>query len=97
MTEFHLTVSTPNGHAARLNAIRLTLRGALGDMAILADHAPIMTAILPGECRITASDGNERIGRTESGILSVWKNQVTLLTERFAWQEGSSNADPFTL
>ena len=96
MTEFHLTVSTPNGHAARLSAIRLTLRGALGDMAILADHAPIMTAILPGECHITAVDGNVRIGRTESGILSVWKNKVTLLTERFSWQEEASDTDPFT-
>ena len=65
----------------------LTLRGAAGDLAILAGHAPFVTTVVPCDCKIELEDESERTAHLEGGLLSVSSEGVTLLSSSFRWKE----------
>ena len=88
MNAFSLTVSTPDGSLFRGDAAGLYLRGACGDLAILAGHAPFMTPVKAGICKIVLPSGEEKKGRTEGGMLCVAAEGVTLLSGTFRFVEG---------
>ncbi len=85
MNTFLLTVSTPDGNLMNEQAISICLRGTEGELAVLANHIPFVTAVLPCECRITLIDGREKVAHTDGGLLSVSKTGVTLLSSSFTW------------
>ena len=62
------------------------LRGANGDLAVLAGHTPFMTSVQKGECKVTFNDNDERLANIDGGILSVDKEKVTLLSGSFNWK-----------
>ena len=86
MNTFKLTVSSPDGDIFSGEIVNLSLRGAMGDLAVMAGHIPFITSVVPGECRIEFEDGEERIGTTEGGILTVGSDKVTLLAGSFKWK-----------
>jgi len=45
MNTFKLTVSTPDGNAFSGYAQALFVRGSEGDLAVLANHAPLVTSV----------------------------------------------------
>ena len=45
MNEYHLTVSTPSGTVFDGDAVFLSLRGAGGDLAVMAGHIPFVTTV----------------------------------------------------
>ena len=92
MNTFRLIVSSPDGSLYDGQAEMLALRGAGGDLAILAGHAAFVTAVQPGRCRIICPDGSERAGTTDGGILTVADNQATLLTSSFVWEPGAASS-----
>ena len=79
MSTYRLKISTPDGLRFDGEAERLVVRGALGDLAILAGHVPMMTTIRSGECRVVAEDGQVTSGKTGGGILTVGKEKVIAL------------------
>ena len=79
MSTYRLKISTPDGLRFDGEAERLVVRGALGDLAILAGHVPMMTTIRSGECRVLAEDGQVTAGKTGGGILTVGKEKVIAL------------------
>ena len=83
MKTFPLTVSTPDGNLFQGQIDALFLRGAEGDLAVLAGHIPFVTTVQRGECRIDMPDGSERRGKTDGGILSVTADGTTLLAGSF--------------
>ena len=85
MNTFHLTISTPDGNLFDGAAAALFLRGAEGDLAILAGHIPFVTTVQVGNCRVELEDGSEKSGHTDGGILSVSHEGVTLLSGTFHW------------
>ncbi len=86
MKTFKLTVSSPDGDIFSGEIVNLSLRGAMGDLAVMAGHIPFITSVVPGECKIEFEDGEERIGSTEGGILTVGNDGcVTLLAGSFRW------------
>jgi len=92
MNTYTLTVATPEGNRFHGEVAGLYLRGAEGDLAVLAGHIPFITAVQPGECRIQlpvddAGDGEMRTGRTEGGLLTVDGDAVTLLSGSFHWMD----------
>ena len=87
MNTFKLTVSSPDGDLFSGEIVNLSLRGAMGDLAIMAGHIPFITSVVPGECKIEFEDGEEKIGTTEGGILTVTKEKVILLAGSFRWKE----------
>lgn len=79
MNTFDLTVSTPDGNAFSGECYRIILRGAGGDLAVMANHTPFITSVKTGKVRITTADGDEKTLFTEGGLLTVAENRVTLL------------------
>jgi F-type H+-transporting ATPase subunit epsilon len=82
---FRLMISSPDGYFFQGDAAMLTLRGAEGDLAILAHHIPFVTSIRAGSCKIVLPDGTERSGTLDGGLLTVADNTATVLTSSFAW------------
>lgn len=79
MHTFKLQISSPSGDAFFGDAVMLALRGAEGDLAILADHAPFITSVQPGELHVDLPDEAQLHFKTAGGLLTVTKEQVTLL------------------
>ncbi len=85
MHEYLLIISSPDGELFRGEVTALFVRGADGDLAVLAGHAPFATMVKPCECRIVKADGEEISGKTDGGILTVSKDKVIFLTGSFKW------------
>ena len=85
MNTFNLTVSTPDGIAFTGDAGALFVRGSEGDLAILANHAPLVTAIQQCECRILPDEESGEIkADVKGGLLYVADGgETTLLTTSF--------------
>ena len=85
MKNYHLIISTPDGNVFDGNALMLTVRGSEGDLAILADHVPFITAVKECEGSIIFEDNTEKQIKIGGGILTVNKNVTTLLTSDFTY------------
>lgn len=83
MKTFHLTVSSPDGNKFDDDIVFLSLRGADGDLAVLAGHIPFVTSVKPCRCRIEYDDGREVFAEVEGGLLSVTKTGTTLISGSF--------------
>lgn len=84
---FALTVSSPEGTLFSGRALMLILRGASGDLAVMAGHTPFVTTVVPCTCKIELEDESERFAKIEGGLLSVSADGVTLLSSSFSWVE----------
>lgn len=87
MREFKLTVSSPNGNVFEGEAVMLTVRGADGELAVMAGHVPLVTPVLACDCKIELQDGTERFGHTDGGVLTVGTDSVTLLSGSFKFKD----------
>ena len=87
MNTYNLIISTPDGTVFSDEAVFLSLRGANGDLAIMAGHIPFITAVNPCECKLELPDGTERKGKTDGGLLTVDAEKVTLLSGSFTWND----------
>jgi F-type H+-transporting ATPase subunit epsilon len=66
------------------DATTVVARTTEGDVGILANHAPIMSLMVPGVVEVR-SDGGETVrAAVDSGFLSVAANRVSILTEQAA-------------
>ncbi len=79
MTAFHLRVLSPDGPAFDGEVLSLSLRGADGDLAVLAGHIPFVTSVRPCDCRLLLPDETEKVISVAGGLLTVGKDAVTLL------------------
>ena len=87
MKAFLLKISSPDGAVFEGNVQKFIVRGTEGDLAVMADHIPFVTAIKPGKCKIELEDGTVKTGSAESGLLTVSKDRTTLLSGTFSWEE----------
>ncbi len=79
MKDYHLTVMSPDGEVFSGDVVELSLRGAMGDLAVFAGHIPFITTVKPGKCTVIMADETELSGDIDSGILDVGKDEVRLL------------------
>jgi F-type H+-transporting ATPase subunit epsilon len=56
-------------------------RTVAGDIGILANHAPILSVIVPGTVEIRTPDGGYNVFAVDTGFISVAKNHVSILAE----------------
>jgi F-type H+-transporting ATPase subunit epsilon len=82
MRTFPLKISSPEGDLFCGDAVKLSVRGTEGDLAVMAGHIPFITVIKPCTYKITMADGKEKTGHTEGGILTVSKEKTTYLSGR---------------
>ncbi len=52
-----------------------------GEIGIMADHEPVMAALVQGVVSVDTPQGRTSVD-VESGFLQVLANQVTLITDR---------------
>lgn len=85
MNTLELVVSTPEGNMFQGEITKIFLRGAAGDLAVMANHIPFITSVKPCECRIELSDGTRKTLDLSGGLLSVGENKVTLMSGGAKW------------
>ncbi len=86
-TPFHVDVVTPEAVIWSGDATLLTARTTEGDIGVLANHQPTMAALATGAVTIHHDDGVTSAG-IHGGFLQIYRNQVTLLTDRAELTEG---------
>ena len=87
MSSFRLVIASPDGRAFDGEAACISVRGTEGELAVMAGHVPFMTAVRECDCVVELEDGTTRIGHTEGGLLTVSKEETTLLSGSFRWTE----------
>ncbi len=83
MNTFKLTVSTPDGHKFCGDAVKLDVRGVMGDLAVMAGHIPFVTSLVKCPCAIELPDGTKKTATCDGGLLSVDTKSVTLVAGSF--------------
>ena len=83
MKQFKLIISTPEGNKLEKDITMLSLRGAEGSLAVMANHIPFITTTKEGEIKIIDAEGNEMLANASSGMLTVTKESTTLLCGTF--------------
>ena len=78
-TPYPVELITPEGIAFSGDAERLVVPGAAGELGILANHAPLISLLEPGETRLTDADGTVRRYATDDGFVQVRKNHALVL------------------
>lgn len=87
MKSYTLKITTPAGVLFEGDAVQLSVRALDGELAVMAGHIPMITALKKGECRVYLEDGTIKKADCESGLLSVKREGVSLLSSTFEWKE----------
>ena len=85
MKTFLLKISSPEGDLFHGEAVKLVVRGVEGELAVLAGHIPFVTPVKACTCKLELADGEERLGTTDGGLLTVSGEMVVLLSGSFTW------------
>ena len=62
-------------------AENVTCTGSLGELGIIAGHAPLLTQLRPGPVTVIHQGGEEEIFYVSGGMLEVQPNLVTVLAD----------------
>jgi F-type H+-transporting ATPase subunit epsilon len=78
---FEVEVLTPEGEVFEGEVRQVSTRTAVGEIGILANHAPLLAALRPTELRLHVSDSETRRYAQAHGWLQVFGNRVRMLVE----------------
>ena len=87
MNTYKLTVSSPDGTVFQDEVFELSLRGASGDLAVLAGHIPFTTSVMNAPCAVWLDESTKKTATTDGGLLNVGAESVTLLSGSFKFDE----------
>ena len=74
-----LTIVTPEKVFYEHEVLSLVAPGSEGYLGVLTDHAPLITALVPGKLTVKDDKEQELTLATAGGFLEVFKNHVTVL------------------
>src|SRR3954453_12789858 len=74
-------VLTPEGEVWSGEARQVSTRTEVGEIGILANHAPLLAALAPTELRLHVSDSETKRYAQAHGWLQVFGNHAKLLVE----------------
>ena len=74
-------VLTPEGEVFSGEVRQVSTRTAVGEIGILANHAPLLAALKPAELRLHLSDSETKTYAQAHGWLQVFGNHARLLIE----------------
>lgn len=77
----HLDIVSAEEHIFSGLVEMVVVTGASGELGILPRHAPLLTAIKPGQIRITRQRGVEEVFYVSGGILEVQPDKITILAD----------------
>jgi F-type H+-transporting ATPase subunit epsilon len=78
---FEVEVLTPEGEVFSGEVRQVSTRTAVGEIGILANHAPLLAALKPAELRLHVSDSETKTFAQAHGWLQVFGNHARLLIE----------------
>jgi F-type H+-transporting ATPase subunit epsilon len=78
---FEVEVLTPEGEVFDGEVRQVSTRTAVGEVGILANHAPLLAALRPAELRLHISDSETKRYAQAHGWLQVFGNRARLLVE----------------
>jgi F-type H+-transporting ATPase subunit epsilon len=78
---FHLSIVSPEAIVWSGEAEMLVARTTEGEIGILADHEPTMAALATGSAQIHTGGAVITLA-VHGGFLQIFRNEVTLLTDR---------------
>jgi F-type H+-transporting ATPase subunit epsilon len=74
-------VLTPEGEVFEGEVLQVSTRTEVGEIGILANHAPLLAALRPTELRLHVSDSETRRYAQAHGWLQMFGNRARLLVE----------------
>jgi F-type H+-transporting ATPase subunit epsilon len=74
-------VLTPEGEVWSGEARQVSTRSEVGELGILANHAPLLAALRPTELRLHVSDSETKSWAQAHGWLQIYGNRARLLVE----------------
>jgi F-type H+-transporting ATPase subunit epsilon len=80
-TRFEVEILTPEGEVFNGEVTQVSTRTAVGEIGILANHAPLLAALKPAELRLYESGSEPRRYAQAHGWLQVFGNHARLLVE----------------
>ena len=78
---FEVEVLTPEGEVFSGEVRQVSTRTAVGEIGILANHAPLLAQLRPAELRLHLSDAETKRYAQAHGWLQVFGNHARLLVE----------------
>jgi F-type H+-transporting ATPase subunit epsilon len=78
-TKLKAQVLTPEGEVFSGELVQLSTRTAVGEVGILARHAPMVARLVPAELRLHVSESETRRYAQGEGWLEVFANQARVL------------------
>lgn len=79
LKQLQLTIARVDAPVFSGAVTSVTVPGSEGEMTLLADHTPLMTALRIGTITVRKADGETETFPVTSGTLEVSQNQVTIL------------------
>lgn len=76
---YRLNIVTPETIFYEGEVVSLIAPGSEGYLGVLTDHAPLITALVPGKLTVKDQKDQEAIFALGGGFMEVFKNQVTIL------------------
>jgi F-type H+-transporting ATPase subunit epsilon len=80
-TTFSVEVLTPEGEAFSGEVERLSTRTAVGEIGVLANHAPLLATLDPAELRLHLSETDTKRFAQGEGYLQLFANEALVLVE----------------
>jgi F-type H+-transporting ATPase subunit epsilon len=78
---FQLTVLTPVRTLLDERVESVVAPGSEGYLGVLANHAPLITALIPGKLTVRLAGGETRIFALSGGFLEVSANRAVILAD----------------
>lgn len=76
-----LDIITPDSKLFSGEVSSIILPGIDGDLGVLNNHAPLITALKEGSISVTTEKGETETFETKGGIVEVLNNKVIVLAE----------------
>ena len=81
MATIHVDIVSAEGEIHSGDAHMVFAPAKMGEIGIAPRHAPLLTALKPGEVRVEGTDGEEHFYYITGGMLEVQPFQVTVLAD----------------
>lgn len=81
MATIHVDIVSAEGEIHSGDAAMVFAPARMGEVGIAPRHAPLLTALTPGEVRVQDVDGNEESIYITGGLLEVQPRSVTILAD----------------
>ncbi|MGI9248487.1 MAG: F0F1 ATP synthase subunit epsilon [Woeseiaceae bacterium] len=81
MATINVDIVSAEGEIHSGEAAMVFAPAKMGEVGIAPRHAPLLTALKPGEVRVQDVDGNEQSFYITGGMLEVQPKQVTVLAD----------------